>query len=155
FALAVSPDGKALAAGAYQTVRLWDATTGKEQHSLTVRQPGVLFLNVTALAFTPDGKSLAAVYQDVGRAAPGDIDISKVTPLFCLGEGGTGRERHHGGGPGATASRWGGFPREGRLLAGELKALTSHDRLVDLKTGSATFCISRHQANARVPALSP
>jgi WD40 repeat protein len=61
----LSPDGKFLAV-AYQPegrgifspfpVRLWDATTGKPLHDL----PGH-FTYVEALAFSPDGKSLASV----------------------------------------------------------------------------------------------
>jgi WD40 repeat protein len=54
-ALAFAPDGKLLAAGGYQTVRLLDPTTGKPVRTLAgpVDQ-------VQALSWSPDGKWLAA-----------------------------------------------------------------------------------------------
>lgn len=67
FAVAFSPDGKTLAAAggspwakqgvqsADPTIRLWDVATGRERRQLTGHQ-GV----VTALAFSPDGTTLAA-----------------------------------------------------------------------------------------------
>src|SRR5262249_49243826 len=54
-ALAFSLDGTALAVGAGNTVRLWDAATGAEQGVLQGHADGVV-----ALAFSPDGRTLAS-----------------------------------------------------------------------------------------------
>jgi hypothetical protein len=60
YALAVSPDGKMIATGAYdQKIRLWDAATGKEL-TLLKGHNGV----VNGLSFRPDGKVLASASAD-------------------------------------------------------------------------------------------
>lgn len=60
YALAVSPDGKMIATGAYdQKIRLWDVTTGKELAMLKGHN-GV----VNGLSFRPDGKVLASASAD-------------------------------------------------------------------------------------------
>ncbi len=51
--LAYSPDGKWLADGTYDGVGIWDAATGKESKYLESK------VTKTALAFSPDGKTLA------------------------------------------------------------------------------------------------
>ncbi|MDI1311291.1 c-type cytochrome domain-containing protein [Prosthecobacter sp.] len=60
YALAVSPDGKMIATGAYdQKIRLWDVATGKEV-ALLKGHNGV----VNGLSFRPDGKVLASASAD-------------------------------------------------------------------------------------------
>ena len=54
-----TPDGRAVISGSDGTVRLWDASTGKEIRTLTGHPPGV-----TAAALAPDGKTLAVACQD-------------------------------------------------------------------------------------------
>ena len=54
-AVALSPDGKTVASGSRdKTVRLWDATTGKEKQKLEGHDSSVI-----AVAFSPDGKTVA------------------------------------------------------------------------------------------------
>src|SRR4051794_7124475 len=56
--VAFSPDGKSLASGGSQTVRLWDVTTGKERTTLKHR------LRVCSVVFSHDGKTLASAGRD-------------------------------------------------------------------------------------------
>ncbi len=57
-ALAITRDGKTLAAGAWGSVALWEVATGKLRSQATVRQDSVM-----QMRFTPDGKTLALRYQ--------------------------------------------------------------------------------------------
>ncbi|MFC5455089.1 c-type cytochrome domain-containing protein [Prosthecobacter fluviatilis] len=60
YALAVSPDGKMIATGAYdQKIRLWDTATGKEIALLKGHNGAV-----NGLSFRPDGKVLASASAD-------------------------------------------------------------------------------------------
>lgn len=60
YALAVTPDGKFIATGAYdQKIRLWDAATGKEIALLKGHNGAV-----NCLSFRPDGKVLASASAD-------------------------------------------------------------------------------------------
>jgi WD40 repeat protein len=59
--VAWSPDGKLLATGAYNTVRLWDAEDGREL--LNLKQGGVG--SPTLVAWSPNGKELAAAGGEV------------------------------------------------------------------------------------------
>lgn len=58
-AVAISPDSKvaAISGGTDSTVTLWDLTTNREIGQVTAERPGAI---VTALAFSPDGHTLAA-----------------------------------------------------------------------------------------------
>ncbi len=70
--VAFAPGGKLLASGGLdRTVRLWDATTGKELRTLAGHTAGV-----TALAFAPDGQRLASSSED-GKVRLWDVDNGK------------------------------------------------------------------------------
>jgi serine/threonine protein kinase len=51
--VAISPDGKTLVSGGYQTIKLWNLETGKENLTLTEHSG-----NVSSVAISPDGKTL-------------------------------------------------------------------------------------------------
>jgi RNA polymerase sigma factor (sigma-70 family) len=66
--LALSPDGRTLAAAGYdQTVRLWEVTTGKERRRFVGHRG-----TVTSLAWSADGKTLASGSAD-GTALVWDV----------------------------------------------------------------------------------
>ncbi|HZY87801.1 MAG TPA: serine/threonine-protein kinase [Gemmataceae bacterium] len=86
-ALAFSPDGRLLAsAGLHQTVRVWDAATGREAHALEGHTR-----RVQALAFSRDGRRLASASWVGGTGRPGEVKVWDMTdgravvtlPLAC------------------------------------------------------------------------
>ena len=50
-----SPDGRTIASGGWQEIRLWDANTGKHKGTLT----GDISNNVHSTVFSPDGRTIA------------------------------------------------------------------------------------------------
>ncbi len=67
--IALSPDAKLLASGGapHEAVRLWDTRSGREVRRFRRRAlPPDLVCNVRCVAFSPDGRFLAAGYDDQG-----------------------------------------------------------------------------------------
>jgi WD40 repeat protein len=71
FATAFSPDGKMVAAGKRDWIKLFDPASGAELGSLEAKMDGVM-----GLSFTPDSKTLVSCGQD-GKVRIWDIDAKK------------------------------------------------------------------------------
>jgi WD40 repeat protein len=56
--LAISPDGNRIVSGSFSSVRLWDTKTGAELMTISAGH------SVHALAFSPDGETIAAGTSD-------------------------------------------------------------------------------------------
>jgi WD40 repeat protein len=125
-AVALSPDGRTIAAATYGRNRnpifLWDAHTGATRHVLRGHREGVL-----AVAFSPDGKALASASYD------------QTVRLWDPASGGEVRTlAGHQGSAYAVA-----FSPDGTVLAsgGDDRAV----RLWDVRTGKATARLEGHK----------
>ena len=152
-ALALSPDGTTLAAGEHGSdgpkVKLWDVATGALRGTLTRSD-----INLTFLAFSPDGQTLAWLSdQEIlrgpggGRGSRGGPDTQRVT----LWDVATGKERGMLKVP-CDRINTVAFGAGGRLLAaGHYEGVTLWDtsgisegrdanRLATLSEGHFTYC---------------
>jgi len=83
--LAFSPDGKHLACGGQEAIRLYETATGKEVRQFE-RHPGLVY----ALAFSPDGKTVAAAGEytiglwDVATGKRRHPLAGHATPVACV-----------------------------------------------------------------------
>jgi WD40 repeat protein len=72
--IAISPNGKWLAAGVDREVRLWDIRTGAQVRALGYHAAGI-----TALAFSPDGERLASAST---YDAQGNVDREQALKVW-------------------------------------------------------------------------
>jgi WD40 repeat protein len=136
-ALAFSPDGQRLASGGYDGVRLWDVAAGKKLLDVPAAPPAPANAPppaanvVLALAFSPDGKTLAVGGSDARVHLVGAADGKVVRSLAGHTSSVTALAFHPGGVVLASASKdrtvrlWN--PADGQLL----KALEGHTAWVE------------------------
>jgi WD40 repeat protein/transcriptional regulator with XRE-family HTH domain len=138
--VAYSPDGKILATSGFTEVVGWDAASGQKLFSLagqTVGAASGFDLGVGRIAFSPDGRRLAAANMD---GVPKVWELSTGTVVFSL--------------TGHTAICKGiAYSPDGRYLA------TGSDdgvvKLWDAGSGGAVFTLTGHTALVENVAFSP
>jgi outer membrane protein assembly factor BamB len=132
--LAYAPDGQTLAtSGGPGQVRLWDPATGEQRGLLKINQE--LPPYVHALAFSPDGRTLAVGYaseKDKLAVRLWDVRTAQVTRALRVERGTAG----------AVA-----FSPEGKLLAGG--ETSGHVYLWDTATGQELHRLEREERYAR------
>jgi WD40 repeat protein len=137
-ALAFSPDGKTLAAGADDLVGLWDVATGKQRTTLRLGRRS----RVVSVAFSPDSKTLAT--------GGGDEDAEGEVKLW---DAATGKERATL--PGGRAPVYSvAFSPDGKTLASGRFADGSV-RLWDMAAGKERATLAGHSGPVLSVAFSP
>jgi WD40 repeat protein len=138
-ALTFSPDGKRLVAAAGLGVKVWDTALGQEILTLAGPKSG----GIHHLAFSPDGRFLAAALNPAAKGAAAEVRVWDATPsrdLFTL---------HQADGP-VTALAL--SPKGKRLAAGS----GAGEVLVwDTATAQGTLVLRGHLGPIQALAFSP
>jgi WD40 repeat protein len=139
--LAYAPNGKTIATSAYYCIRLWDATTGKEDARFAGHWAGV-----SMLGFFPNGKSLITASQDK-TVRRWDLTTSKQ--LQCYGSNKNGLARHDRWGIAA----WAASPDGKTVSWAEVGPSGIHK--LDLATGEVTKRFYQGDTGTEILAHSP
>jgi WD40 repeat protein len=85
YPLAISPDGKKLASGGVNTIRLWDLQTGKEIGEPLFSAQGIKPLGISSISFSSDGKILNVFSTGNEILESSNSNNSDLAPfLVCL-----------------------------------------------------------------------
>jgi WD40 repeat protein len=137
--LAFSPDAKILASqSADGPVTIWDVATGKAIHELAGGRPSVFGRNDKTVAFSADGKTLAAASEKTVRL----WDVATGKPLNTL-------DCNEGGKGSADLVARVAFSPNGKFVASWTKG--SSVRIWDAATGKGALIPSKSQSMAFSP----
>jgi WD40 repeat protein len=81
YPLAISPDGKKLASGGVNTIRLWDLQTGKEIGEPLFSAQGLRPLGISLISFSPDGNLISVFSSGREISASNRSEFSFVEPI--------------------------------------------------------------------------
>jgi RNA polymerase sigma factor (sigma-70 family) len=150
---AISPDGKLIACGGYQVIRLYELATGKRVREL---HGGEKQLRIQSLTFSPDGQTLISTgHPPTPQPDPGRVRLTVLPDVTRLWDMATGKER-----PSALNGVGGGrvgWPRTTFSKDGRTVVLASRQdiSLREVATGGERTKLTGHKADVRAFALSP
>ncbi len=150
---AISPDGKLIACGGYQVIRLYELATGKRVREL---HGGKKQLCIESLTFSPDGKTLISTgHPPTPQPDPNKIRLTILPDVMRLWDMATGKERPsalNGVGGGRVGWPRIAFSRDGRTVV----HANGHDIcLREVATGGQRTRLTGHKGDLRAFALSP
>jgi RNA polymerase sigma factor (sigma-70 family) len=139
YSITFAPDGKVIATGSLDnTVRLWDAATGKELARLGRQNGAKTIAQVITVAFSPDGKAVGSGSND-GTIRLYDAKTGKVRHEIAGGQGYVAAMAFAPDGKSFATAHW-----EGKSVVvwdaatgKELRRLTGHSELLSALAYSA------------------